>query len=119
MRDGLRWQTMPYLALLIMMLAAMLGISLVQAQVCPPVRSAPQPHTVTPAPTPAAKISPQAIKVLKGMSTYLASLTQFSVHGEVAHDVVLNSGEHLELHHAFDAFVERPNHLRVNFSSES
>jgi len=70
-----------------------------------------------PAQPAAPAISPKVAEILQGTSNYLSSLNEFTVHGEATHDVVLPSGEHLAMNHAIDVAVQRPNHMRVEFTS--
>jgi hypothetical protein len=61
-----------------------------------------------------AGIDPQAEKVLRRMSDYLASRQQFSVSAENTIEAVLTSGQKLQFDSPATLMVSRPNRLRAN-----
>lgn len=61
----------------------------------------------------AAGIDPQAEKLLKASTRFLASQKQFSVSTQGSIEVVLTSGQKLQFDHAASLLVQRPNKLRA------
>src|SRR6266496_3845494 len=59
-------------------------------------------------------IEPQAEKLLRRMSDYLASRQQFTVKAESTLEVVLTSGQKLQFSSPATASVWRPNRLRAD-----
>lgn len=60
-----------------------------------------------------AGIDPQAEKLLKASTTFLAGQKQFSVDTRSTIEVMLNSGQKLQFDHAASLSVQRPNKLRA------
>jgi hypothetical protein len=57
-------------------------------------------------------IDPDADKMLRGMTDYLASLQSFRVQSAAIDEVVLKSGQKIQLASQSQVSVQRPNHLR-------
>jgi hypothetical protein len=81
------------------MLAAFMtcSISLVQAQ----------QRSATPA------VDPEAVKLLRGMTDYLSSLKQFSLHARTMREDLLDSGHRVDFEIAAKVVVSRPNKLHA------
>lgn len=62
--------------------------------------------------------SSTAMNVLQQMGDYLKSAEQFHFHAEVTVDKVRNSGQKLQFERTLDAYVRRPNKIRVNVLTE-
>jgi len=60
-----------------------------------------------------AEVSPQAAKLLKASTDFLASQQQFSVDTESSIEVVLTSGQKIQFDHTARVSVERPNKFRA------
>lgn len=60
-----------------------------------------------------AEVSPQAAKLLKASTDFLACQQQFSVDTESSIEVVLASGQKIQFDHTARVSVERPNKLRA------
>src|SRR5262245_2555035 len=58
-------------------------------------------------------IDPQAQKVLKASTDFLASQKQFSVQARITLEVVLKSGQKIQFEHTASQSVQRPNKLRA------
>jgi hypothetical protein len=58
-------------------------------------------------------VDPEAIKLLRGTTDYLAGLKQFRVEADTAIDMVLFSGQKLQFGHRIALSVQRPNKLRA------
>jgi hypothetical protein len=61
-----------------------------------------------------AVIDPQADKILRQMSDYMNTLQQFTIHLENSNDVLLKTGQKVQLGSAVDIFVRRPDRLRAD-----
>ncbi|QAT84585.1 hypothetical protein EJ065_3016 [Corallococcus coralloides] len=61
-----------------------------------------------------AKVDPQAQRILRQMSDFLAEQREFSVRTEGTLDQVLDSGQKIQLQRAGDVRLQRPNRLRVD-----
>lgn len=61
----------------------------------------------------AGQVAPQAEKLLKAATTYLADQQSFSVVTRSTIEIVLASGQKLQFDHAADLSVQRPNKLRA------
>jgi hypothetical protein len=64
------------------------------------------------APAQPAGIDPQAVKLLKASTDYLASLKQYGVDARTSIEVVLNTGQKLQFDAAASLALQRPNKLR-------
>lgn len=62
----------------------------------------------------ASAVKPEADQLLRQMSDYLISLDQFSVRAENTEDVLLPSGQKLQMGYSVELFVRRPDRLRAN-----
>ncbi len=62
----------------------------------------------------AAQIDPQADRLLRQMSDFLAAERDFTVRTEGTLEVVLDSGQKVQLHRAGDVRMQRPDRLRVD-----
>ena len=60
-----------------------------------------------------ADIDPQATKLLKASTDFVAAQKQFSVETRLALEIVLKSGQKIELNHVAKQAVQRPNKLRA------
>jgi hypothetical protein len=58
-----------------------------------------------------AGVSPEAQRILKASTDFLASQQRFSVETRITLDVVLKSGQKIELNHTARQWVQRPNKL--------
>jgi hypothetical protein len=63
---------------------------------------------------PAAQVDPQADRLLRQMSDFLAAQREFTVRTEGTLDVVLDSGQKVQLNRAGDVRMQRPDRLRVD-----
>jgi hypothetical protein len=63
-------------------------------------------------------IEPQADNVLRQMSEYMNSLKQFSFHVENTTDVVLLSGQKMQVASAVDVSVRRPDRLKADVKGD-
>lgn len=63
-------------------------------------------------------IDPKAVSILRQMSEHLNTLLQFSVHVENSLDILLSSGQKLQMGRAGDIFVRRPDRLRANMKGD-
>ncbi|NOK07876.1 DUF2092 domain-containing protein [Corallococcus exercitus] len=80
-----------------------------------PLLGGAQQEKATPESTePAARIDPQAQRILRQMSDFLAAQREFSVRTEGTLDEVLDSGQKVQLQRAGDVRLQRPNRLRVD-----
>jgi hypothetical protein len=66
----------------------------------------------------AARVDPQAAKILKRMTGYLAKMPRFAVDSENTLEGVLTSGSKIQFDSAASVVVERPNKLRAERSDE-
>jgi hypothetical protein len=73
-----------------------------------------QPAATTPAPV----VSDQADRLLKQMSAYIGSATEFTFHADVTFDHVLPSGQKLQYEAAEDVALQRPGGLYVEWSGD-
>ena len=71
-----------------------------------------------PAQAQGAGIDPQATRLLRRMTDYLAGLRQFSVDSDSTLEVVLNTGEKLQFDTAARATVRRPDRMRAERRGE-
>lgn len=60
------------------------------------------------------QVDPQAQRILRQMSDFLAAQREFSVRTEGTLDEVLDSGQKIQLQRAGDVRLQRPNRLRVD-----
>lgn len=60
-----------------------------------------------------ANIDPQADKILRSMSSYLGSLSSFSVKANVEYETVMDNGQKLQLTSFANLAIKRPNKMRV------
>ncbi|RKG97035.1 DUF2092 domain-containing protein [Corallococcus sp. CA053C] len=67
---------------------------------------------------PAEKVDPQAQRILRQMSDFLAAQREFSVRTEGTLDEVLESGQKIQMQREGDVSVQRPNRLRVDRSGD-
>lgn len=67
---------------------------------------------------PAEKMDPQAQRILRQMSDFLAAQREFSVRTEGTLDEVLESGQKVQRQREGDVSVQRPNRLRVDRSGD-
>ena len=58
-------------------------------------------------------VDPAAVKLLRGMTDYMSSLKQFSVHAQNVFEDVLDSGHRVDHDLSASVMVSRPNKLRV------
>ena len=58
-------------------------------------------------------IDPDALQILKGMTDYLGSLHEFSIHTENTYEDVLESGQKIQFGFSTDIVVQRPNKMRA------
>jgi len=63
-------------------------------------------------------VEAKADKILRQMSEYLNTLEQFSLHGESSLDLLLVSGQKLQLGRSVDLSVRRPNRLRADIKGD-
>jgi len=61
-----------------------------------------------------AVIEPKADKLFREMSDYLGSLEQFSIDGDITFEIVLNSGQKIQLSSAGGISLRRPNKFRAH-----
>ena len=61
----------------------------------------------------AESIDPEADRILKSMSSYLASTKAFSMNAEVALEVVMRDGQKLQLMSSETLVVQRPSRFRI------
>nr|WP_281404347.1 DUF2092 domain-containing protein [Pyxidicoccus fallax] len=66
----------------------------------------------------AAKVEPKADRILRQMSDFLAAQREFTVHTEGSQDIVLESGQKIQLNRMGDVSVQRPDRLRVDREGE-
>jgi len=59
-------------------------------------------------------IDPDADRILKSMSTYLAGTKAFSVNAEVALEIVMRDGQKLQLMRSHKLIVQRPSRFRID-----
>jgi hypothetical protein len=84
-----------------------------RATAAPPAAAPPAAAAPTAAAATAKKgISPEAERTLRKMTDYLASLQSFKVHTTAKDEVVLKSGQKIDLFSQSDTSVQRPNKLR-------
>ena len=67
----------------------------------------------------ASALDPAAIDALERMSSYLASLQSFSLRAAMATDLVLESGQKVQVDNTVEMAVRKPNHLYVESYSAS
>ncbi len=58
-------------------------------------------------------IDPEALQILKGMTDYLGSLQQFTMHTENTFDDVLETGQKIQFGFSANVVVQRPNKMRA------
>ena len=58
-------------------------------------------------------IDPEALQLLKGMTDYLGSLQEFTLHTENTFEDVLATGQKIQFGFATDIVVQRPNRIRA------
>ena len=58
-------------------------------------------------------IDPDALQVLKGMTDYLGSLQQFTMHTENTYEDVLATGQKIQFGFSTNIVVQRPNKIRA------
>jgi hypothetical protein len=58
-------------------------------------------------------VDPEAVRLLRGMTDYMSSLTQFSVKAQNVFEDVLDSGHRVDYDLSASVIVSRPNKLRV------
>ncbi len=63
-------------------------------------------------------VEPEADRILREMSEYLSSLEQFTLHADIAEDLVVSSGETLEFGGTSEVAIHRPNRLRVKYRGD-
>jgi len=63
--------------------------------------------------SPFERIEPEALQILKGMTDYVGSLQEFSIHTENTFDEVLLTGQKIQLGFSTDVVVKRPNKIRA------
>jgi hypothetical protein len=63
-------------------------------------------------------IDPKADSILRQMSEHLNTLPQFSVHVENSLDILLSSGQKLQMGRAGDIFVRRPDRIHANMKGD-
>ncbi len=63
-------------------------------------------------------IDPKVDSILRQMSEHLNTLPQFSVHVENSLDILLSSGQKLQMGRAGDIFVRRPDRIRANMKGD-
>ncbi len=63
-------------------------------------------------------IDPKADTILRQMSEHLNTLLQFSVHVENSLDILLSSGQKLQMGRSGNIFVKRPDRLRANMRGD-
>jgi hypothetical protein len=63
-------------------------------------------------------IDPQAKSLVQAMSDFLGNQPQLSVHAKGSTEVVLKSGEKIEMDHSSDVRVKRPNAMRSDREGE-
>ena len=63
-------------------------------------------------------VEAKANKVLLQMSDYLNTLEQFTLHTENSVDVILESGQKVQLSRSVDVFVRRPDRFRANVDGD-
>jgi len=90
-----------------MSLAAIVALALIAAM---PAYGA-KPKAAAP------KIDPRALTMLRDMGQYVQGLQSFSVHLTTSRDVVSPSAQALTSDQAFDLYIQRPNHMRINMTS--
>jgi hypothetical protein len=59
-------------------------------------------------------VDPEAVRLLRGMTDYMSSLTQFSVKAQNVFEDVLDSGHRVDYDLSASVIVSRPNKLRVD-----
>ncbi len=68
--------------------------------------------------TTAPAIEPKADKILRQMSKHMGSLEQFTFHTENTADLMLQSGQKLQVSSAVDLYVRRPDKLRADLNGD-
>jgi hypothetical protein len=65
------------------------------------------------------KIEPKALEVLKQMCDYLKGLQQFSCQAEITEDVLLTTGQKIQLGKTVEASVRRPDRMRAETQGDA
>ena len=63
-------------------------------------------------------IDAKADNVLRQMNDYLNTLEQFSIYLENSVDILMESGQKVQLGRSVDVFIKRPNRLRVDITGD-
>jgi hypothetical protein len=72
-----------------------------------------------PAPAKPPKIEPKASEILKQMCDYLKGLQQFSCQAEITEDVLLTTGQKIQLGKTVEASVRRPDRMRTESQGDA
>jgi hypothetical protein len=78
----------------------------------------PAPTAATPAPTPAKAETPDPQEVLRQACDFLKKQQQFSFKAECADDRVYTEGKKLQFDFDLEAYVQRPDKLRINAAGD-
>ncbi len=65
------------------------------------------------------KIEPKALEILKQMCDYLKGLQQFSCQAEITEDVLLTTGQKIQLGKTVEASVRRPDRMRAEIQGDA
>ena len=79
-----------------------------------PVWSAEQPTQAKPP-----KIEPKALEILKQMCDYLKGLQQFSCQAEITEDLLLTTGQKIQLGKTVEVSVRRPDRMRAETQGDA
>jgi hypothetical protein len=81
--------------------------------------TAPALSAAKPAKPQTPKIEPKAAEVLKQMCDYLKGLQQFSCQAEITEDVLLTTGQKIQLGKSVEAWVRRPDRMRAEIQGDA
>jgi hypothetical protein len=95
-----------------------IGLALGAAPISALAQSTSFPTAKTPAPAPSQAIDPNALKALRGMGAYLATLTNFTVKSQAGLDVITNDGQRIQLDGEADYKVRRPDGFVIDMVSD-
>ncbi len=65
------------------------------------------------------KIEPKALEILKQMCDYLKGLQQFSCQAEITEDVLLTTGQKIQLGKSVETSVRRPDRMRAEIQGDA
>src|SRR5215203_2943766 len=96
---------------------ALIGVGTVLTRPTPSTPSV-EANWVAPAAPAAATIAPEATRALNAMGEYLRTLKSFQVKATISRESVLLDGQKVQFDGKADLIVQRPNHLRLEMSSD-